>query len=81
VQGSATPTALATRVDGRALGGRMWVEYLHREASSWASQIPSIARRVGLGRADPGTWVVWVALALMVGVAALASRAVLTGLR
>jgi len=55
------------------LGGRMWIEYLRPGDRSWASLIPSIVRAIGLGRADPGTWIALLALSLMATVAALAS--------
>jgi hypothetical protein len=81
VQGNATPSTIAARDGNRALGGRIWIEYLRPGASSWASLAGSIAHRVGLGRAAAGTWVVLLALALLAAVAALASRLVLTELR
>ena len=57
--------------------GRMWIEYLRPGSSSWASLVSSTARRMGLGRAGAGSWVVFVALALLAAVVVLASRLVL----
>jgi hypothetical protein len=63
-----------------AISSRMWIEYMHPGTVSWASLVPSVIRHMGFGRAAPGTWVVYLALALVVAVAALASNAVLRDL-
>jgi hypothetical protein len=65
VQGNRTPPASATREEGQPIAGRMWIEYLHPGARSWASLISSTARRLGLGRAFSGLWVVFFVLALL----------------
>ncbi len=66
VLGHETSSAVAiTASDGEKLGGRMSIEYLRGGSASWLSQIPSIARRIGLGHAWAGTWVVFVLLAAM----------------
>jgi hypothetical protein len=49
-------------------------EYLRPGSSSWWSRIPSIADRFGLGRAAGGTWIGFLAIAIMLGVAILAAR-------
>jgi hypothetical protein len=56
---------------GRALSGRMAIEYLRPGSSSWWSLAPSIARRIGLGRAWPGTWVVYLLACLLLACVAL----------
>jgi hypothetical protein len=81
VQGNATPAAFAAHDGGQALAGRIWIEYLRPGGSSWASLAGSIARRMGFGRAAAGTWVAFLALALLATVAALASSLVLRELR
>jgi hypothetical protein len=43
--------------------------------------IPSVIRHMSFGHAAPGTWIVFVALGLIVTVATLASTAVLRDLR
>ncbi len=53
--------------------GRMRIEYLAAGDRSWWSQILSIARRIGLGRAPSGTWIVLLIVALMAALATLAS--------
>jgi hypothetical protein len=53
---------------------RMRIEYLATGKGSWWSQILPVARRIGLGRAPSGTWIVLVLAALMAAVTALASR-------
>jgi hypothetical protein len=57
--------------------GRMWIEYLRPGSRSWASLVAPTARRMGLGRAGTGIWVVFVALALLATVIVLASRLLL----
>lgn len=57
------------------------VEYLRPGSSSWWSLASSIAYRMGLGRAVSGTWITFLALALMVAVGVLAARLVLADLR
>jgi hypothetical protein len=81
VLGKTTPATAAAREGRRALRGRMSVEYLRPGDRSWASLASSIFRNMGFGRADSGTGIVFIALALLVAVAALATRLVLTDLR
>jgi hypothetical protein len=50
------------------------MEYLRSGPSSWWSLASSIAYHMGLGRAASGTWIVFLALALMLAVAILAAR-------
>jgi Predicted membrane protein (DUF2142) len=52
---------------------RMGVEYLAPGQRSWWSSALSVARRIGLGRAPSGTWVVLLPVALMLLVAMLAA--------
>jgi hypothetical protein len=70
-----------TTANGRAGGARFRMEYLRAGHRSWWSLAPSVARRMGLGRAASGTWIVFVVIALMITVAALASRLLLRELR
>jgi hypothetical protein len=77
VQGSATPASAATRVDGRALAGHMWIEYLRPGARSWASLASATARRLGFGHAAAGIWVALLALGLLASVVVLASSLLL----
>ncbi len=71
-QGNPTPAASAAHDGAEALAGRLWIEYLRPGSRSWASLAASTAQRMGIGRAAPGIWVVFVALALMAAVLALA---------
>lgn len=57
------------------------MEYLKPGSGSWWSLIPSIAYHFGLGRAAGGTWIVFLVLALMLAVTALACRLTLKELR
>jgi hypothetical protein len=76
VQGNETPAASATREGGRALPGRMWIEYLRPGERSWASLVAATARRMGLGRAAAGTWIVFLAIGLVVAVVLLTAMVV-----
>jgi hypothetical protein len=60
---------------------RLRVEYLRPGHRSWWSLASSVAHRMGLGHAPSGTWIVFVLIALMITVAALATRLVLRELR
>jgi hypothetical protein len=53
--------------------GRVRVEYMRPGSASWWSLALTVARRMGLGRAWPGTWVVLLLLALMGSVVVLCS--------
>ncbi len=76
VQGSAARATNAAHEGTRALGGRMWIEYLRPGTRSWASLSSQVARRMGFGRAGAGILVVVLAFWLLVAVAVLASRLV-----
>jgi hypothetical protein len=60
---------------------KLRLEYLRPAHRSWWSQVSSIAYHMGLGHAASGTWLVFLVLALMIGVAVLAARLVLEELR
>jgi hypothetical protein len=79
--GTKTGAALAARENGRPLPGRMSIEYLRPGTRSWASMVASVARDMGFGRAWAGTWVVFLALALLAAVAGIASGFVLHEMR
>jgi len=76
------PRAAASSPDG-LLAGRVLLrmEYLRAGPKSWLALAPSIARRLGLGHAAPGTWIVFMLLALVIATSALAMRFTLRGLR
>ena len=75
--GEPTSGAFAARGRRGPLPGRIRVEYLRPGGASWWSVAPEVARRMGLGRAAPGTWIVLLVLALMGCLVALCSRLVL----
>jgi Predicted membrane protein (DUF2142) len=50
------------------------LEYLRPGARSWLSRASSVAYHMGLGRAASGVWVVFLVLALMIGIVALVAR-------
>jgi hypothetical protein len=67
--GVRTPPRNAARSGPRVLPGRIAVEYVQAGSSSWWSLAPSVARRMGLGRAWAGTWVAaMVALLMATGI-------------
>jgi hypothetical protein len=69
-RGSSPPVASSAQ---GATHGRMQVEYLTAGDRSWWSQALSVARRIGLGRAPSGTWVVVLLASLMAVIVTLAS--------
>jgi len=77
VQGEHAPATTAARSGQEALSGRIWIEYLRPGTRSWASLAPEVARHMGFGRAAAGTWIVFLALALLAAVVVLASNLVL----
>jgi hypothetical protein len=63
--GEHTPAATAALGGGeRRLPGRLRIEYLRPRAASWWSYAPTVARRIGLGRAWSGTWIVLATIVL-----------------
>jgi hypothetical protein len=56
---------------------RFRTEYLRPGHSSWWSLASTVARRMGLGHAPSGTWIVFLLIALMITVATLVSRLLL----
>lgn len=60
--------------NGQLLSGRIAVEYLAPGHKSWWSEIETVARRMGLGRAYTGTWIALLVAALMAAVTVLAVR-------
>ena len=65
-KGTPTYPEEAATSDGQALPGRLHVEYLSAESGSWASFVPTVARRLGRGHAWSGTSVALLAALLMV---------------
>jgi hypothetical protein len=72
---AASPKALGLR------GVMLRMEYLRPGHKSWWSLASSVAHHMGLGHAASGTWIVFLVLALMLAVVALASRLALRELR
>jgi hypothetical protein len=81
VEGNPTSLAVAAQDGQQALEGRIWIEYLRPGRRSWASLASEVIRHMSLGRAVAGTWIVYLALLLLVAVAALASHLVVRELR
>jgi hypothetical protein len=68
--GSRTIPAVAARTnEGETLSGRIRIEYLRSAHSSWLSMIPTVARRIGFGRAPSGVGVALLTAILMGAVA------------
>jgi hypothetical protein len=57
---------------GERLGGRVGVAYLASGRSSWWSNVLAVARRMGLGHALRGTWVVLLIAVIMASIGSLA---------
>jgi hypothetical protein len=81
MQGNDASPASAAHEGPRALSGRFWIEYLRPGTRSWASLVASTMQRMGLGRAFAGTWIAFVALALLALLGVLASMLVVEELR
>jgi hypothetical protein len=77
VLGQAAAPAVAASSLGQRLLGRMTVEYLRPGRATWWSSIRSVARRMGLGHALAGTWIVLFLAALMAVASIVACRLVL----
>jgi hypothetical protein len=77
IQGSPAAPANAARDGSQPLPGRIAIEYLRPGGRSWASMAGAIARRMGFGRAAAGTWIAFLALALLAAIAAITTAAVL----
>lgn len=60
---------------------RLHLEYLRSSRESWWARASSIMQHMGLGHAASGIWLVFLAIALMLGAGALASRLVWDELR
>lgn len=74
IVGTRTGRAVAAASgEGRALPGRMRIEYLRAAHKSWWSMADVVARRMGLGRAPAGGWIAIPLFMLMAGVVASAS--------
>jgi hypothetical protein len=65
---------IRARTRGEAPAAKIRVEYLRPGRRTWWSLLPSIARRIGFGRAPSGTWVAFVPLLLMAVAGFLALR-------
>lgn len=63
--GDGTPRDSAATINGELLPGRMRIEYLAPGHRSWLSLATDIARRLGLGHAPSGTWIVLPLAAMM----------------
>lgn len=77
IQGMPSAAVVAAHDGRRPLAGRMAIEYLRPGTRSWLSLATEVARRMGLGRAPGGTWIVLLALALFGTAVTLASRLLL----
>jgi hypothetical protein len=75
--GRKTAATGALSSGAQQLPGRVAIEYVRTGSSSWLSLVPSIARRMGLGHAWGGTWIVFALVAAMAGSVALLCRMLL----
>jgi hypothetical protein len=81
MRGRLTPPSVAANDEGRALGGRVAIEYLRPGHVSWWSRALSVTRQMGLGHAGSGAWIALLALALTSTVAALTAWLIIRELR
>jgi hypothetical protein len=73
ILGKRTRNATALGGEGVRLPGRIGIEYMRSAHGSWWSLADDVARRMGLGRAPAGTWIVLPLAALVIMVAVGAS--------
>lgn len=74
---AADGTPLAQVMKASSVGrapGRLTIEYLTPGPQSWWSQLLTVARHMGLGRAYSGTWIALLVALMMAAVAVLAVR-------
>jgi hypothetical protein len=75
IYGSQTEEGVAAiSAGGQPLGGRVQITYLGTGRSSWLALASSVASHMGFGRDPSGTWVAFLVAALMLAIAALATR-------
>jgi hypothetical protein len=73
--GSEVPASEAMTIyTGQRIPAKLDAEYLAVAKGTWWSRILPVARRMGLGRAFSGTWIVLLIAALVAAVAILAGR-------
>jgi hypothetical protein len=75
------PAVAATGREGNVLQGRIRIEYLRPDPKSWWSTAPAVARRMGLGHASAGTWIVLPLILVMGAIVAGASWLTIRNLR
>jgi hypothetical protein len=78
------PVAINGSLSRTVAGGQVptfRVEYLQPGSNSWWSLASGVAQRMGWGHAPSGTWIVFLLIALMIAVAALAAQLVIRELR
>jgi hypothetical protein len=71
--GRRTRPALAAHYDGKAMLGRVGIEYLRPGGRSWWSRVPAIVREMGLGHGGDGLWLPLLTLTLMASLVVLSS--------
>jgi hypothetical protein len=73
LQASGVPPQLPPQNSGRGQKGQLRLEYLRSGHTSWWSLAHSVARRMGLGHAPAGTWIVLLLVGLAIVIVTLAS--------
>jgi hypothetical protein len=81
MRGSPTNHTRAATSGKETLPGRMSIEYLRPDASSWLSQATAVARRLGFGHAASGAWNALLVMALVAAFITLSSWLVVKELR
>jgi hypothetical protein len=75
VLGRQTPASEAMFLpNGERLSGRLSIAYLGPGRGSWWSRVLPVARRMGLGRAFSGTWIVLLVAVMVAAMGILAGR-------
>ncbi len=72
VEGSTQLSEVTAATDRQQIGAKLTIEYLAPGRSSWWSQLLTVARHMGLGRAFSGTWIALLVALMMAAVGVLA---------
>jgi hypothetical protein len=64
-------------IGAKPIRGHIAIEYLSPDRSSWLSLVPEVARRMGLGRAWGGTWIVLLVVLMMGGLVVVCSLSII----
>ncbi len=74
VEGSTDLSNVTAATNKKQIGAKLTIEYLAPGRTSWWSQLLTVARHMGLGRAYSGTWIALLVALMMAAVGVLSVR-------